>query len=152
LRNPEELCTSPDELASVVTAFERGSLSRSRWYHRTHLAVAFWYLSWLPDSEAKSRICRGIRHYNECQGIPNTPDSGYHETLSLFWAGVISLFLEKADSGCAKVELVNKLLVKYGGNKDLWREYYTFDLLKCEKARRSWVEPDRKSLSADDMA
>jgi hypothetical protein len=94
----------------------------------------------------------GIRHYNESRGIPNTPDSGYHETLTLFWAGVIRLFLEEADPASTKVELVNRLLVKYGGNKDFWREYYSFDLLKCEKARRSWVEPDRKSLSSDDAA
>jgi hypothetical protein len=70
----------------------------------------------------------------------------------LFWAGVIRLFLEEADPASTKVELVNRLLVKYGGNKDLWREYYSFDLLKCEKARRSWVEPDRKSFSSHDMA
>jgi len=152
LSNPALLYTTLDELASVVAAFEQGSLCRNVWHHRTHLAVAFWYLSQLPDAEAKPRICRGIRHYNESRGIPNTPDSGYHETLTLFWAAVISLFLEKEDSGCTKVELVNKLLVKYGGNKDFWREYYSFDLLKCEKARRSWAEPDRKSLSSDDVA
>jgi hypothetical protein len=135
-----------------VAAFEQGSLSRSEWHHRTHLAVAFWYLSRLEETEAKQRICQGIRHYNHCQGIPNTPDSGYHETLTLFWAGMIKLFLENAQLDCTRVELVNQLLAMYGCNKDLWRDYYSFDLLKSPESRRSWVQPDRKSLSRENTS
>lgn len=136
----------------MVAAFEEGSLRRSRWHHSTHLTVAFWYFSHLDETEATQRICQGIQHYNRCQGIPNMPDSGYHETLTLFWARVIRLFLEKADPGCTKVELLNQLLVKYGGDKDLWRDYYSFDLVKSAEARRSWVEPDRKSLNEENKA
>jgi hypothetical protein len=65
---------------------------------------------------------------------------------------VIKLFLETAEQDSSNVELVNQLLAKYGGNKDLWRDYYTFDLLKSPEARRSWVEPDRKSLSQENAS
>ena len=109
--------------------------------------MAFWYLSHLEEAEARQRVCQGIRHYNQCQRIPNTPESGYHETLTLFWVGVIRLFLETAECDCSKVELVNQLLTRYGDKKDLWRDYYSFDLLKSPEARRTWIEPDQKSLN-----
>lgn len=147
MRSQETLYARLDELASVAAGFEQATLCRSQWHHRTHLVVAFWYLSHLEEAEAKQRICQGIRHYNQCQGIPNTPESGYHETLTLFWVGVIRHFLETAERGCSRVDLVNQLLARYGHKKDLWRDYYSFDLLKSPEARRIWIEPDRKSLT-----
>src|SRR5262245_54606656 len=112
MRNKEESYTIQDELASIVAAFEEGSLPRSQWHHRTHLIVASWYLSHLERAEAKQRICQGIQHYNCCQGIPNTAESGYHETLTLFWIAVVTRFLKTAERGWSRLELVNRLLAR----------------------------------------
>jgi len=149
MRSQDTFYVSLDELASIAARFEEGSLCRSQWHHRTHLVVAVWYLSHLEEAEARQRICQGIWHYNQCQGIPNTPDSGYHETLTLFWVGVIRLFLETAEPDWSKVDLVNQLLARYGHKKDFWRDFYSFDLLKSPEARRTWIEPDRKSLNPE---
>ena len=146
MEKKEKLYNTFEELASDVNAFEEGTLSRSQWSHRTHLAVAFWYLSHLEEPEARLRICQGIRHYKNCQGIPNTPESGYHETLTLFWIRAVKRFLEVAGAGHSKVELFNLLIERYGNRKDLWRDHYSFDLLKSAEARRTWVEPDRKEF------
>jgi hypothetical protein len=43
------------------------------------------------------------------------------------------------------VELANSLIQNYG-NPRLTLEYYSKDLLMSQEARRSWVEPDLKSL------
>jgi len=134
------------ELASLAAAFEQGTLPRSQWHHRTHLVVAFWYLSHFEETKAQQYIRQGIQHYNCCQGIPNTTDSGYHETLTHFWIGVIGDFLKAAQPSCSRVQLLNQLLASYGDRKDLWRDYYSFDLLRSAEARRTWIEPDRKPL------
>jgi hypothetical protein len=42
MEKKEKLYNTFEELASDVAAFEEGTLSRSQWNHRTHLAVAFW--------------------------------------------------------------------------------------------------------------
>jgi hypothetical protein len=149
MERKEKFYNTLQELASDVAAFEEGTLSRSRWHHRTHLAVAFWYLSHLEESQARLRICRGIRHYNDCQGIPNTPESGYHETLTVFWIRVIRKFLDIARPGQPRLELFDRLIERYGNQKDFWRDHYSFDLLKSAEARRTWVEPDRKDLNLE---
>jgi hypothetical protein len=149
MEKKEKLYNTLEELASDVAAFEEGTLSRSQWHHRTHLAVAFWYLSHLEEPEARLRICQGIRHYNNCQGIPNTPESGYHETLTLFWIRVVKRFLDVPRPGQPRVELFNRLIERYGNRKDLWRDHYSFDLLKSAEARRTWVEPDRKDFDLE---
>jgi hypothetical protein len=60
---------------------------------------------------------------------------------------VIKLFLETEELDSSNVELVNQLLARYGDKKDLWRDYYGFDLVKSPEARRTWIEPDQKSLN-----
>ena len=149
MEKKEKLYDKLEELAPDVAAFEEGTLSRSRWHHRTHMAVAFWYLSNLEEPEARLRICRGIRHYNDCQGIPNTHESGYHETLTLFWIRVIRRFLDIAKPGQLGLELFTRLIDRYGDRKDFWRDHYSFDLLQSAEARRTWVEPDRKGFDLE---
>ena len=41
---------------------------------------------------------------------------------------------------------MNQLLETYAGRSGLWREYYSFDLIRSVESRRQWIEPDLKVL------
>jgi len=143
---PTKPFESWEQVCSLIADFETGDLPHAEWNHGAHLTVAFWYLSRLDRAQATDRIRSGIRHYNDCQGTPNTDNSGYHETLTLFWIGVVGKFLEEADSKQSELESVNQLVKTYAAQRSLWREYYTFNLVRSVESRRKWIEPDRKTL------
>jgi hypothetical protein len=77
--------SSDDEIDRLLRAFEACTLPRSQWNHAAHLTVALWYLVRYSPSEAIQRIRSGIQRYNAAAGIVTTNNSGYHETLTLFW-------------------------------------------------------------------
>jgi len=130
---------SMEEISDLIAHFEIGDAKP--WTHAAHLAMAFWYLSRLDETAATERIRSGILHYNECQGTANTDTSGYHETLTIFWIRIVAKFLKDADASWSELEVANRLLETYAGRSGLWREYYSFDLLRSAESRRTWVEP-----------
>lgn len=134
-----------DEVEHRVRAFERCTLPRGEWTHQAHLLVALWYLSHYSQQEATNCIRRGIQQYNRANGIQATKNSGYHETITLFWVQMVRQYLEVAGKNRSIVELANSLIQNYG-NPHLTLEYYSRDLLMSQEARQSWVEPDLKSL------
>jgi len=131
-----------EEIVNLVAEFESGALPHGRWNHRAHLTVAFWYLSRLDEAEATDRIRAGILFLNDCHGTPNTDTRGYHETLTRFWIGVVVRFLRESDAARSELELANQIVEQYAGRGGLWRDYYSFDLLKSVESRRRWIEPD----------
>lgn len=135
-----------DEVLTLVSAFENGTLPRAQWTHRAHLIVACWYLISQADSEAIPRIREGIKKYNASQGIITTKDGGYHETITMFWAKMVRGFLAKSTLECSIVQLINNMIAQYA-DKNLPFEYYSRDRLLSWEARTSWLEPDLKPLS-----
>jgi hypothetical protein len=73
---------------------------------------------------------------NDCHGTANTDHSGYHETLTRFWIGVVVRLLDG----------VNQFVETYARRRGLWRDYYSFNLIRSVESRRHWIEPDRKAL------
>ncbi len=96
-------------------------------------------------------IRHGIQHYNQSQGIVNTKDSGYHETMTLFWIEAIPCGMRTAAQFLADfdhapiLDKINSLLDRYQ-DKQLPFKYYSRELLMSQEARSHWVEPDLKSL------
>ena len=41
---------------------------------------------------------------------------------------------------------IQALVDEFGSRRDLFREYYSFDVVKSREARAGWVEPDLKAL------
>ena len=130
-------------LVRFIQEFEQGTLPRAQWTHAAHLTVAAWYLLTLPESEAIERVRTGIRHYNECAGTQNTPDSGYHETLTRFWLGIVGGFLAQSDGRAGRLEQARRVVREFGDKRDLYRKYYSFDVVQSRPERREWVPPDR---------
>jgi len=134
-----------EEILNLVNAVESCSLPRGEWNHQTHLIVALWYLTNYPQSEAINYIREGIQNYNNASGIKTTKNSGYHETLTLFWIKIVSQYLTTEEKNSSFINLANNL-IQHRANPRLPLEYYSCDRLMSEEARRSWVEPDLKSL------
>src|ERR1700735_5668390 len=84
---------SEQTFTNFIDQFKRGTLPKPVWTHGAHLAVGTWYLVNFPEEIAIQRVRTAIQHYNRCVGTANTPDSGYHETLTLFWLSIIRRFL-----------------------------------------------------------
>lgn len=133
-----------DEIKTLIQAFENCTLPRIEWTHPAHLTVALWYLTHYSETEATNYIRNGIQKYNSAMGIKTTKDSGYHETLTIFWIRIVSQFLS-TQSQREILNLANKLIQNYA-NKNLPFEYYSHDLLMSWEARTNWVEPDLKQL------
>ncbi|MGB7890703.1 MAG: hypothetical protein WCF82_02075 [Microcoleus sp.] len=147
---------SAKEIDSLIHAFQEGNLSRSQWTHEAHLTVALWYLCYDSEQEAINAIRNGIKRYNSVQGIETTKNSGYHETLTLFWVRIIRRYLADESQNSSIVHLANGLIAKYAdslqdssASRTLPFRYYTRDRLMSSEARTSWVEPDLKSLDSE---
>lgn len=133
------------EIEGLIQAFENCTLPRSEWTHQAHLIVALWYLTHYSELEATNCIRVRIQHYNLNIGIKTTIDSGYHETLTLFWVRIVCLYLATEGANSSLVDLANNL-IQHCGKPSLPLEYYSRDRLMSWEARNSWVEPDLKSL------
>jgi hypothetical protein len=144
--------SSLDEAGDFVSRFEDGTLDRREWVHASHLVVAFWYLSRLDEAAATDKLRTGIRHYNACQGTQNTRQSGYHETLTRFWVAAVSAFLRAKGPSPHRLDVLQALLDTAGARKDLWRDFYSIDLVSSVEARLGWLEPDRRPLTDEGFA
>jgi hypothetical protein len=129
--------------AEFLDGFERGTLPKAAFTHAAHLAMATWYLVTFPEGTAIDRVRTGIRHYNVCVGGANTEDSGYHETLTVFWIKTIERFLEEIGAAGGKLDQVRRVVEEFGGRRDLFKRYYGFDVVASREARARWVPPDR---------
>ena len=95
--------------------------------------------------EATKLIREGIKRFNEAKGIVTTKQSGYHETITLFYISIISKYLRESCADNRIVHLMNNLMQRYG-EKSLPLEYYSKERLMSSEARANWIEPDLKSL------
>ncbi|HEV7377833.1 MAG TPA: hypothetical protein VGN95_24165 [Pyrinomonadaceae bacterium] len=133
------------EIEHLISAFESCTLPRERWNHQAHLTVGLWYLVRYERGEATKLIRRNIQKYNRAHGIVTTKNSGYHETITLFFIRVVSKYLSGTSTNNSIVELLNGLIDSYG-DKNLPLTYYSKERLMSCEARARWLEPDLKPL------
>jgi len=151
---------SPNEIDTLLHAFQECSLPRSEWTHEAHLTVALWYfLFGESESEAIDAIRNGIKRYNAVHGIETTKNSGYHETLTLFWVRTIRRYLADESQNRSIVHLANGLIAKYAdslrdssASRTLPFRYYTRSRLMSWEARINWVEPDLRAIDLEQVS
>jgi len=115
------------------------------WTHAAHLKVALWYLLCHGWDEAVSLTRDGIKRYNAASGVADTPASGYHETLTLFWLHAVRRFLETRGDDARDVDTLADELTA-AADKNLPLAFYTRERLMSAEARAAWVAPDLKPL------
>lgn len=89
------------------------------------------------------RLRENIRSYNVRQGGENTEDRGYHETITRFWFEVVAGYRAALEPGLPRVEVARLVVARFESQRDLFREYYDFDVVQSREARARWVPPAR---------
>jgi hypothetical protein len=128
-----------ESLNEFIAAFEDGTWPVADWKHAHHLVMAACYILAYGRDEALERARFNIPRYNEAQGGRNTEDSGYHETLTVFWIDAVARELPNVKS---RVEAVRHVIGELASKRDLWRNYYSFDVVKSSEARKVYLLPD----------
>ncbi len=131
---------SEEALTRFLIAFENGTYPAAQWKHAEHLALAACYLYAMPMEAATDRARDRIRAYNEAQGGQNTEDAGYHETLTVFW---LTLIDDALDRSLPRAAAARAIVERFASRRDIFCEYYSFDVLKSHEARARWIPPDR---------
>lgn len=133
-----------DDDRAFLDEFEAAAIPRDRWTHRAHIRMAFLYLRDLPFDEALTRIRSGIQTLNRANQVPETANSGYHETVTVAWARVLASAIR-----------VHGPLTDFGGfaeanphvlAKTLLRLYYSPECMGTPGAKSAFVTPDLAPL------
>ena len=137
-----ELATD-DALADFLNRFEQCAIPKEEWTHAAHLAMAGAHLLTKPLDEALDAARLGIKRFNRHHG---GDPSKYHESLTRFWVYLCHAFLQ--ERGLAGAEAARALVGEFGRKSDLFRDYYSYDVVRSERARTAWEAPDRQALPA----
>lgn len=132
----------PLDIRQLINAFETQTLPATAWTHEAHLSVGLWYILEYGLDIALCKIRPGIIAYNLASGGQNTVDSGYHETLTIFWMRILHRFVRE-QQGSRRYEAIREtLFASPYADKNLPFRYYSRELLLSARARGQWVAPD----------
>lgn len=128
----------PRTSAEEIRRFESGAIAPVAFKHADHIRVAWHYLQEMPLVEALPRYGRGLLALATRAGRPDR----YHETIT--WAFMFVIHERILEAPNAEYEMFsdrNPDLFEWPGGP-LGR-YYRPETLQSERARRSFVMPDR---------
>ena len=129
---------------TLLRRFENRTLAFEEWHHREHVRLAYLYLLRGPFDQALTLMRAGLQALNAAQGVPETLERGYHETLTRGW-----------------MQLVHCALCEYGPaeNSETFLEthshlqarrallfFYSRARLMSAEAKARFVEPDLAPL------
>jgi len=132
-------------LDRFFSQWQSGTLPKSSWTHAAHVAVAACLAYDHPPERAFELTRSGIIHHNESVGTANTETSGYHETLTRFWSGIIGDAV-RAGNFPSRFEAVRHAVNQFGADRNRFRLFYSFDVVNDRVARKEWILPDRDSF------
>jgi hypothetical protein len=89
------MMTDPEFLA----AFESQRISQADWTHRAHIRAAYLMIRAHGPADALTRMRDGIKLLNKSHGLVETPDSGYHETLTVVWVRLVNAMISTRGPG-----------------------------------------------------
>lgn len=132
--------SSEKEITDLINAFRNRTLPSSEWTHQAHLTTAVWFNMKYSKLEALCYLRSGIISYNMASGGENTPEKGYHETLTIFWIHIIHKFVKSRN--LPVLNMVNEFLNSEWASREVPLKYYSKERLFSLEARAMWVEPD----------
>ncbi|QNI37311.1 hypothetical protein [Edaphobacter albus] len=139
------LPSSETEIDAFLAAFEGCTLPKAEWTHAAHLLTGACYVHTLGREAAIAKMRSCVRQYNESVGGKNTSTSGYHETITVMWIRLLDHLLRESAS-MHRAKFAALAVERFGPQRDIFREYYDFDLPGSTEARMHWVEPTLKAL------
>ena len=126
----------------LIAAFESTELSAEQFSHAAHVRVAWWYLQHASLLEAVRRFSESLKRFAAANGVSGK----YHETITVAYLLIVAERLaEYPNSSWDEFAATNPdLLVS---KPSVVANYYTDDLIASDRARLSFVMPDRISVS-----
>lgn len=122
----------------TIESFESGKIDAEAFDHGAHIYVGWLYLERYPLAEAIKQFTIALRRLTRRLGVPGK----YHETISWFFL----LLIEERRSDSPP----NNWFAFRRSNKDLFcrddnivERYYSKELITSDRARQSFVLPDR---------
>lgn len=126
------------EPAISIAAMEASNIDPGTFDHEAHVYMGWLYVREYPLTEAIRRFSDALRRLTIKLGVPGK----YHDTISWFY---LLLIAERRSIACD-----DSWFAFRRDNDDLFRRddnvlerYYSSDLLWSERARQSFVLPDR---------
>ena len=141
-----------DDIERLVARFQVQSISRTEWTHLAHLTVGAWHVHHFGADAALERLRAGIRRLNECNGVVNSPTSGYHETITRAYVVLLGEYLAAFPEAVTVNERIAAIASHPVADKEFLLRYYSKNRLMSPQARREWVEPDLQPLGLDPPA
>lgn len=126
---------------ALWAAFHDRSLSSAEWTHTAHLRMAWMHLERYPLDEAHLRMRVGISRLNAAQGLVETPQRGYHETVTRVWLLLVQQ-ARRADPGADSASFV----AAHPLPREAPLAYYSRERLFSLAARARFLEPDLAPL------
>ena len=136
---------SKDSINLIISEFENKTLKIENWTHQAHIIVAFWHNKNFDFETAVNLLRNKIKAYNLSVGTQNSDNSGYHETLTIFWMILTKDFLSTNNS-LQFEKKCNIFLNSIKSSKDYPLNYYSKEKLSSKKARKEYIEPDLKPM------
>jgi hypothetical protein len=133
------------ETDRIARDFLARTLPKSEWTHEAHLRVGLWHALHHQEADVLNLLRERIRAYNVSTGVANTPNSGYHETVTRFYVRIIHHYLGSADCERPIDDLARELIARFG-DRHLPLRHYTRERLFSPEARLGWIAPDLQPL------
>lgn len=137
---------SEQQLNEIVQGFRDRTLDKSLWTHQAHIITAIWHLMQFDKEDALCRLRSGIISYNLSVGGENTGQSGYHETITIFWWEAIAQYLVQYP-GRSFADTCAEFLQSPMADKGFPFCFYTKEKLLSAAARAKFIKPDLKEIS-----
>ncbi len=133
------------EIDEFIAAFEGCTLPKSEWTHAAHLLTGACYVHELGREAALAKMREWVRRYNESVGGKNTETSGYHETITAMWIRLLD-GLRREAGAMDRAEFAALAVERFASRRDVFRDYYDFDVVGSTEARMRWMEPTLKAF------
>jgi len=130
---------SLEAYSAFLTAFEAGQLPRAEWNHAAHIAIA---ADTIYSGGGIAEVRHRILTFNQSLAIENTPDSGYHETITRFWVDRIADLLAGLGRGATSWDAARAAVAAFAHRGRLFDAYYSYDIVSNRAARAGYVPPD----------
>ena len=134
----EDPLASTDHLLGVANQIAAGlldrSLPKSRWTHEGHLLACVSLVRHHGAVEALAILRGAIPPYNEATGVANTPTSGYHDTITVYYVWAVDHLLSV---GLDTPSILVDPLVERTALLRWWDK----ETLMSSAARAAWTEP-----------
>jgi hypothetical protein len=134
-------------LDELVARFHARTLPHAEWTHAAHLSLGAWYVHRHGAAGALARLRAEIPLLNDRHGTPNTPTSGYHETITAAFVRLVDEALATFAPGVPLERRIEVLLGGPLGGSRVLLAFWSRELLMSQRARAAWVEPDLKALA-----